>query len=174
MMSEHCHVNRSCFSLMDPSNFSLITLVWSTVILHIISHYISFSKYHKCDKGKMNFLLLLLYMFMYLDNEPPGISGCPDDAIIPAASTTPVPHSWVPPVFSDNSNQSVYVVFGCSATVTNECHQDGYGNFSVGDTEVMYNGTDTSGNHNFCNFTVTVKGLLCWKLPVSACIHFSL
>ncbi|XP_033630633.1 adhesion G-protein coupled receptor G4-like isoform X2 [Asterias rubens] len=90
------------------------------------------------------------------DDEPPGINGCPDDAIIPAASTIPVPHSWVPPVFTDNSGQSVDVVFGCSATVSNECHQDGYGTFSVGDTKVMYNGTDASVNHNFCNFTVTI------------------
>ncbi|XP_033630594.1 uncharacterized protein LOC117292594 [Asterias rubens] len=118
--------------------------------------------------GINNLVLTCSFEVDVVDNEPPGISGCPDDAIIPAASTTPVPHSWVPPVFSDNSNQSVDVVFGCSATVTNECHQDGYGNFSVGDTEVMYNGTDTSGNHNFCNFTVTVKevGLTCPVLEV--------
>ena len=50
------------------------------------------------------------------------------------------------------------MVFGCLASVSNECHQDGYGTFSVGDTEVMYNGTDKSGNQNFCNFTVTVRG----------------
>ena len=100
------------------------------------------------------------FSFTYLDNEPPSINGCPDDAIIPAASTIPVPHSWVPPVFSDNSGQSVDVGFDCLATMFNECHQDGYGTFSVGDTEVMYFGTDTSGNQNFCNFTITVKGAL--------------
>ncbi|XP_071788134.1 uncharacterized protein [Asterias amurensis] len=118
--------------------------------------------------GITNLVLTCSFEVDVVDNELPGISGCPDDAIIPAASTTPVPHSWVPPVFSDNSNQSVYVVFGCLATVSNECHQDGYGNFSVGDTKVMYNGTDTSGNQNFCNFTVTVKevGLTCPVLEV--------
>ncbi|XP_071793327.1 adhesion G-protein coupled receptor G7-like [Asterias amurensis] len=76
---------------------------------------------------------------------------------------------------SDSSNQtsgvydhSVDVVFGCLATVSDECHQDGYGTFSVGDTKVMYNGTDTSGNHNFCNFTVTVTevSLTCPVLEV--------
>ena len=122
----------------------------------------------------MHFLDLL--SLTYLDDEPPGINGCPDDAIIPAASTIPVPHSWVPPVFTDNSGQSVDVVFGCSATVSNECHQDGYGTFSVGDTKVMYNGTDASVNHNFCNFTITITGALqcddIFAIVIAICICY--
>ncbi|XP_071797063.1 uncharacterized protein [Asterias amurensis] len=106
--------------------------------------------------GINNLVLTCSFEVDVVDDEPPGINGCPDDAIIPAVSTIPVPHSWAPPVFTDNSGQSVDVVFGCSATVSDECHQDGYGTFSVGDTKVMYNGTDPSVNHNFCNFTVTI------------------
>ncbi|XP_071797059.1 uncharacterized protein [Asterias amurensis] len=107
--------------------------------------------------GINNLVLRCSFEVDVVDHKPPGINSCPDDVIIPAASTIPVPHSWAPPVFSDNSGQSVYVVFGCLATVSNVCHQDGYGTFSVGDTEVMYKGTDANGNGNFCNFTVTVK-----------------
>ncbi|XP_071797056.1 uncharacterized protein [Asterias amurensis] len=107
--------------------------------------------------GINNLVLTCSFEVDVVDNEPPGIIGCPDDAIIPVRSTITVNHSWVPPVFTDNSNQSVDVVFACSATASNECHQDGYGTFSVGDTEVMYNGTDASGNQNFCNFTVSIK-----------------
>ena len=76
-------------------------------------------------------------------------------------SIQPIQGTFFVIYLSDRSfNRSVDVVFGCLATVSNECHQDGNGTFSVGDTKVMYNETDTSGNHNFCNFTVTVRGAL--------------
>ncbi|XP_071797060.1 uncharacterized protein [Asterias amurensis] len=102
------------------------------------------------------------------DTESPEIENCPDDVILPTGSNTPVVHTWIPPVISDKVDQSVNVAFGCLATVSNECHQDGNGTFSVGDTKVMYKGTDTSGNQNFCNFTVTVKevSLTCPVLEV--------
>ncbi|XP_071797065.1 adhesion G-protein coupled receptor G7-like isoform X2 [Asterias amurensis] len=84
------------------------------------------------------------------------ILGCPDDVILPTRSTNPVLYSWIPPVFSNNSGP-VDVEFDCSATIDSDCQQqDGYGTFSVGDTEVVYKGTDANGNQNFCNFTVTV------------------
>ncbi len=93
------------------------------------------------------------------DTEPPSVEHCPDDVILPTRLTDQAAYTWAPPVFSDNSGRPVEVVFGCSATVLNECHQHGIGQFSVGDTEVMYQGKDTSWNQNFCNFTITVKGL---------------
>ncbi len=100
-----------------------------------------------------------------LDTEPPSVEYCPDDVMLPTRLTDQAAYSWVPPVFSDNSGQPVDVVFACSAIVSDECHQDRNGHFSVGDTEVMYKGTDTSGNQNFCNFTITVKAvtLVCPK-----------
>ena len=97
--------------------------------------------------------------YLFVDTEPPSVQYCPDDVTLPTRLTDQAAYTWAPPVFSDNSGQSVDVVFGCSATVSNECYQGGFGNFSVGDTKVMYNGTDTSGNQNYCIFTITVKGL---------------
>ncbi|XP_033630027.1 adhesion G-protein coupled receptor G4-like isoform X2 [Asterias rubens] len=102
-------------------------------------------------------ILTCSFEIVIVDVEPPTVKDCPSDVTLFINSTNQIPHSWVAPVFSDNSGQSVVVVFGCLATVSNDCHQDGYGTFSVGDTKVTYNGTDKSGNLNFCNFTVTVK-----------------
>ena len=102
----------------------------------------------------------MVSILVNVDVEPPTVKDCPSDVTLFTNSPNQIPYSWIPPSFDDNSGQSLDVVFGCLATVSDKCHQDGNGTFSVGDTEVMYNGTDASGNQNFCNFTITVKGLL--------------
>ncbi len=102
---------------------------------------------------------------LFADIEPPSVKYCPDDVTFPTRFTDQVAYTWAPPVFSDNSGRPVDVVFGCSAIISNDCQEDGNGHFSVGDTEVMYNGTDTSGNQNFCNFTILVKSVCSINLP---------
>ncbi len=85
---------------------------------------------------------LLMYVYdLFVDTEPPLVEHCPDDVNLPTRFTDQAAYTWAPSVFSDNSGQSVDVGFGCSATVSNECQEDGNGHFSVGVTEVMYNGT---------------------------------
>ncbi|XP_022088749.1 uncharacterized protein LOC110978239 [Acanthaster planci] len=91
------------------------------------------------------------------DDEPPKVSGCPDDVIIPVTSSSQlVTHSWIPPILTDNSGQDVRVTFNCLPTTFSECNRAGNGSFSVGDTTVRYTARDMSGNRNVCAFTVTV------------------
>ncbi|XP_038051797.1 adhesion G-protein coupled receptor G6-like [Patiria miniata] len=91
-----------------------------------------------------------------LDNEPPMFSGCPGDVIIPAKpSSNQVAYSWPPPLISDNAGP-VNVTFSCQATTVLKCNKTGSGIFTVGVTTVIYNATDTSGNHATCLFKVTV------------------
>ncbi|XP_038047601.1 adhesion G-protein coupled receptor G6-like [Patiria miniata] len=95
---------------------------------------------------------------MLLDNEPPMFSGCPGDVIIPAKpSSNEVAYSWPPPLISDNAGP-VDVTFSCQATKVLKCNRTGSGVFTVGVTSVIYNATDTSGNHATCLFKVTVTG----------------
>ena len=102
----------------------------------------------------------MLNSVLHIATEFLSNQGCPDDVILPTRSTNPVLYSWIPPVFLNNRGP-VDVEFDCSATIDSDCQQqDGFGTFSVGDTEVMYIGTDTSGNQYSCNFTVTVTGAL--------------
>ncbi|XP_038051809.1 uncharacterized protein LOC119724704 [Patiria miniata] len=94
-----------------------------------------------------------------VDNEPPMISGCPGDVIIPAKpSTNPVAYSWPPPVISDNAGP-VDVTFGCRPTKVWKCNETGSGIFTFGVTKVMYNATDASGNRNMCQFKITVTAV---------------
>ncbi|XP_022088889.1 uncharacterized protein LOC110978300 isoform X3 [Acanthaster planci] len=91
------------------------------------------------------------------DDEPPKVSGCPDDVIIPVTSSSQlVTHSWIPPILTDNSGQDVSVTFNCLPTTFSECNRAGNGSFSVGDTTVRYTARDMSGNRNVCAFNVTV------------------
>ncbi|XP_022111721.1 hyalin-like, partial [Acanthaster planci] len=90
------------------------------------------------------------------DDEPPKVSGCPDDVIIPVTSSSQlVTHSWIPPILTDNSGQDVSVTFNCSPTTFSECNRAGNGSFAVGDTTVRYTARDMSENRNVCAFTVT-------------------
>ncbi|XP_038052381.1 uncharacterized protein LOC119725091 [Patiria miniata] len=96
--------------------------------------------------------------------QPPEISGCPDDVIIPViSSSNQASHIWTPPMTSDNSNSSVDVTFTCQVTPPGECYQAGHGTFPVGISTARYTARDQSGNENICDFriTVTVVGITC-------------
>ncbi|XP_022088720.1 uncharacterized protein LOC110978214 isoform X2 [Acanthaster planci] len=95
-----------------------------------------------------------------IDTEPPKITGCPADIIIPVKPpSNQVPYSWTPPMITDNSG-SANVTFTCQTAAILVCSQSGQnGIFAIGVTEVMYNAVDASGNQDMCHFTITVTGV---------------
>lgn len=81
----------------------------------------------------------------------PNITGCPSDmnaTTDPGVSNTAV--NWTAPVFTDN----VDIINATSS-------HSPLDNFTIGVTEVSYNGSDSAGNVASCTFIITVSGK--WK-----------
>jgi gliding motility-associated-like protein len=84
---------------------------------------------------------------VFVDNEPPVITGCPDNAVletIPAVCAAI--YEWADLEVSDNCTPDVEIV--CS-------HTSGFA-FELGVTEVLCIATDDAGLADTCAFTVTV------------------
>ena len=81
------------------------------------------------------------------DIEPPTVTGCPDDIVVPndpgdcSAFVT-----WDPPTFSDN----------CEVLSVESKPSPG-SLFPIGTTNVLYEAIDAAGNITTCMFTVTVE-----------------
>ncbi len=81
------------------------------------------------------------------DREPPMVTGCPDDIVVPndpGACSAIV--SWEPPTFTDN----------CGVLSVESKPSPG-SLFPIGTTNVLYEAIDAAGNITSCEFTVTVE-----------------
>lgn len=80
------------------------------------------------------------------DNILPTIADCPEDvaATVPEGECSAIV-TWAEPTISDNCPNP-----------TLSSNQDSGDSFNVGETEVIYIGSDASGNQATCSFTVTL------------------
>ncbi len=81
------------------------------------------------------------------DREPPVVTGCPDDIVVPndpGACSAVV--TWEPPTFTDN----------CGISDVDSKPNPG-SLFPIGTTNVVYEAVDEAGNVVTCMFTVTVE-----------------
>ena len=84
----------------------------------------------------------------FTDTEAPVVS-CPANQTVntePRQAYAAV--SWTDPQVTDNSGQNA----------TTECNVGSGSQFLIGETEVVCQATDPTGNHATCTFTVKVEG----------------
>ncbi|XP_022106237.1 hyalin-like isoform X2 [Acanthaster planci] len=123
-------------------------------VFMIGTHRVSYQQWF----GEYNLRLGCSFFIVVVDNQPPVITSCPNDIIVPVnSSSSQQSVSWFPPSISDNSGRDIEVTLDCLATAPTECNEAGEGTFSVGNTTVIYKAQDQSGTESICQFTVIVK-----------------
>lgn len=105
------------------------------------------------NKAKCNFTVTVV------DTTPPVMDNCIDPLeikipLLPFVDRNLTFVDWDAPIIYDNSNTELNVT---------QSVQPGF--LGVGRHQVVYNASDSSGNHNSCVMNVTVKPLQCNSLP---------
>lgn len=105
--------------------------------------------------------IIFIIFFSSLDNTAPVLSNCPSDQTVFASQNAQFAvATWSAPTASDNSGDFVSI---------NSDFSSG-SQFPVGVTTVTYTATDSSGNTDTCQFTVSVIGqlmLICQQFGMS-------
>lgn len=94
----------------------------------------------KGNKAECKFNVTVTY------NQPPQLTGCPENIIAIAEINGEAIVTWDEPVFT----------VACGTLTVEQSHEPG-SSFGVGTTEVLYAASDGLGNSAQCSFTVTVQ-----------------
>ena len=96
-----------------------------------------------------------MFQFYIIDTEDPVIVSCPANQVKNTATNLPTTVVvWNDPQANDNSGQAPAVT----------CSMDSGSQFQIGQTEVVCEARDSSGNQAICTFTIDVIGKFTFSL----------
>ena len=90
-----------------------------------------------------------MYFHPFVDNEEPIFTSCPANQTKETASgLSTALVVWTEPQATDNSGEQTNIT----------CNAKSGSQFEIGETEVVCNARDPSGNEAVCSFIIKVKG----------------